>query len=76
MGTPETVAIVGAGLAGAKTAEALRDEGFNGHITLVGEEVARPFRVRKSRDHEENRHRHQQRRRHRQTKRRLTAGPA
>lgn len=45
MGTPETVAIVGAGLAGAKTAEALRDEGFNGHITFVGEEVARPFRV-------------------------------
>ena len=43
MGTSETVAIVGAGLAGAKAAEALRDEGFDGRIELIGEEPARPY---------------------------------
>jgi 3-phenylpropionate/trans-cinnamate dioxygenase ferredoxin reductase component len=35
--------IVGASLAGAKAAEALRDEGFGGSIVLVGEEVERPY---------------------------------
>lgn len=35
--------IVGAGLAGAKAAEALRSEGFAGAITLVGDERDRPY---------------------------------
>jgi 3-phenylpropionate/trans-cinnamate dioxygenase ferredoxin reductase subunit len=35
--------ITGAGLAGAKTAEALRDQGFDGQIVLVGEETHRPY---------------------------------
>lgn len=35
--------IVGAGLAGAKTAEALRTEGFEGDVVLVGEEPERPY---------------------------------
>lgn len=38
-----TVAIVGAGLAGAKTAEALRDRGYDGAIVLVGEEHHPPY---------------------------------
>ena len=35
--------IVGAGLAGAKAAEALRDEGFDGRIVLIGDEPDRPY---------------------------------
>ncbi|MFD9870232.1 NAD(P)/FAD-dependent oxidoreductase [Streptomyces niveus] len=35
--------IVGAGLAGAKAAEALREEGFDGPIALLGEESERPY---------------------------------
>lgn len=35
--------IVGAGLAGAKTAQALRELGFTGRITLVGAEPHRPY---------------------------------
>ncbi len=35
--------IVGAGLAGAKAAETLRAEGFEGRVVLVGEEPARPY---------------------------------
>jgi len=35
--------IVGAGLAGAKAAEALRDVGFDGHISLLGAEPYRPY---------------------------------
>src|SRR5437763_1629890 len=35
--------IVGAGLAGAKAAEGLRDAGFDGRILLIGEEVERPY---------------------------------
>ncbi|WP_270886097.1 NAD(P)/FAD-dependent oxidoreductase [Pedococcus sp. 5OH_020] len=42
MGTP-TAVIVGAGLAGAKTAEALRDHGFDGRIRLLGQEPHRPY---------------------------------
>lgn len=38
-----TFVIVGAGLAGAKAAEALRDEGFNGAIVLFGTEAHRPY---------------------------------
>ena len=35
--------IVGASLAGAKAAQALRDEGFDGRVTLVGDEPVRPY---------------------------------
>jgi 3-phenylpropionate/trans-cinnamate dioxygenase ferredoxin reductase subunit len=38
-----THVIVGAGLAGAKAAEALRDEGFDGRIVLVGAESELPY---------------------------------
>ena len=40
---PETHVIAGAGLAGAKTAEALRAEGFDGRIVLVGDEPELPY---------------------------------
>ncbi len=39
----KTFAIVGAGLAGAKAAETLREEGFDGRIVLVGDEPERPY---------------------------------
>jgi 3-phenylpropionate/trans-cinnamate dioxygenase ferredoxin reductase subunit len=35
--------IVGAGLAGAKAAETLRDEGFDGRVVLIGAETERPY---------------------------------
>ncbi len=35
--------IVGAGLAGAKAAETLRAEGFDGQLVLIGEEAERPY---------------------------------
>src|SRR5215469_4702431 len=35
--------IIGASLAGAKAAQALRDAGFDGPITLIGEESERPY---------------------------------
>ena len=38
-----TFAIVGAGLAGAKAAEALRAEGFDGRLVLLGAEAERPY---------------------------------
>jgi len=42
--TPErTIAIVGGGLAGAKAAETLREEGFDGRVLLVGAETERPY---------------------------------
>ncbi len=41
--TPKTVVIVGAGLAGAKAAETLRDEGFAGRVVLLGAERERPY---------------------------------
>ena len=41
--TPSSVAIVGAGLAGAKTAEELRTAGFDGTITMLGREEHRPY---------------------------------
>jgi 3-phenylpropionate/trans-cinnamate dioxygenase ferredoxin reductase subunit len=37
------IVIVGAGLAGARAAEALRGKGFDGSVTLVGEEPHRPY---------------------------------
>ena len=39
----QTHVIVGASLAGAKAAEALRDEGFDGRIVLIGSEAERPY---------------------------------
>jgi 3-phenylpropionate/trans-cinnamate dioxygenase ferredoxin reductase subunit len=39
----EAFVIVGAGLAGAKAAEALRGNGFDGQVTLVGEEGHLPY---------------------------------
>jgi 3-phenylpropionate/trans-cinnamate dioxygenase ferredoxin reductase component len=38
-----SVAIVGANLAGGRAAEALRQAGFDGSITLIGEEPWRPY---------------------------------
>jgi len=35
--------IIGAGLAGAKAAEALREEGFDGRIVLIGDEAEQPY---------------------------------
>ncbi|QIP88058.1 FAD-dependent oxidoreductase [Streptomyces sp. Tu 2975] len=35
--------IVGAGLAGAKAAQTLREEGFDGDVVLLGEESERPY---------------------------------
>jgi 3-phenylpropionate/trans-cinnamate dioxygenase ferredoxin reductase subunit len=43
MSDPRTFAVVGAGLAGAKAAEALRTEGFDGRIVLLGAEPHRPY---------------------------------
>ncbi|MGC5020754.1 NAD(P)/FAD-dependent oxidoreductase [Micromonospora sp. DT47] len=38
-----TFVIVGAGLAGAKAAQTLREEGFGGQVILLGEEPDRPY---------------------------------
>jgi len=38
-----TFVIAGAGLAGATAAEALRSEGFTGHVVLLGDEPERPY---------------------------------
>jgi 3-phenylpropionate/trans-cinnamate dioxygenase ferredoxin reductase subunit len=43
MASIERVVIVGAGLAGARAAESLRKEGYDGAIALVGEEADRPY---------------------------------
>src|SRR5215207_457146 len=43
MPADKTFVIVGAGLAGAKAAEALRQEGFDGRLVLIGEESDRPY---------------------------------
>ncbi len=43
MTTPRTIVIVGASLAGAKAAETLRDEGYDGRLVLVGAEAERPY---------------------------------
>ncbi len=39
----ETFVIVGAGLAGAKAAETLRAEGFDGRVVLIGDEAEPPY---------------------------------
>lgn len=41
--TVSTYAIVGGGVTGVSAAEALRNEGFDGHIVLVGEEREPPY---------------------------------
>src|SRR6478735_8929809 len=41
--TPSSVVIVGGGLAGAKTAEALREQGYDGPVTLVAREDELPY---------------------------------
>ena len=43
MATSPTFVIVGASLAGAKAAETLRTEGFDGRVVLLGEEAVRPY---------------------------------
>jgi 3-phenylpropionate/trans-cinnamate dioxygenase ferredoxin reductase subunit len=43
MTAKQTFVIVGASLAGAKAAETLRQEGFEGRLVLVGTEDARPY---------------------------------
>src|SRR5688572_33389337 len=43
MTAKQTFVIVGAGLAGAKAAQTLRHEGFEGRLTLVGSEDERPY---------------------------------
>ncbi|HEY2041466.1 MAG TPA: FAD-dependent oxidoreductase [Jatrophihabitans sp.] len=43
MTASENFVIVGAGLAGAKAAEALRTKGFDGQIILIGDESDRPY---------------------------------
>jgi 3-phenylpropionate/trans-cinnamate dioxygenase ferredoxin reductase component len=43
MPTQETFVIVGAGLAGAKAAESLREEGFDDRLVLIGDEPERPY---------------------------------
>jgi 3-phenylpropionate/trans-cinnamate dioxygenase ferredoxin reductase subunit len=43
MASNQTFAIVGASLAGAKAAETLRSEGFDGRVVLIGEESVRPY---------------------------------
>jgi 3-phenylpropionate/trans-cinnamate dioxygenase ferredoxin reductase subunit len=43
MSTDQTHVIVGAMLAGAKAAETLREQGFDGRVVLVGAEQERPY---------------------------------
>lgn len=43
MSPQQTFVIVGAGLAGAKAAEALRIDGFDGAVVLIGDETDRPY---------------------------------
>jgi 3-phenylpropionate/trans-cinnamate dioxygenase ferredoxin reductase subunit len=43
MASEQTFVIVGASLAGAKAAETLRAEGFDGRVILIGEETERPY---------------------------------
>jgi 3-phenylpropionate/trans-cinnamate dioxygenase ferredoxin reductase subunit len=43
MAAKRTFVIVGAGFAGAKAAETLREEGFDGEVVLLGAEADRPY---------------------------------
>src|SRR3954452_3053649 len=39
----DTFIVVGAGFAGAKAVETLREEGFDGKVLLIGDEPERPY---------------------------------
>jgi 3-phenylpropionate/trans-cinnamate dioxygenase ferredoxin reductase component len=41
--TPKRIVVIGGGLAGAKAVEALRAQGFQGALTLVGDEADLPY---------------------------------
>ena len=41
--TRRTFVVVGAGLAGARAAQTLREEGFDGRIVLIGDDSERPY---------------------------------
>ncbi len=41
--TTSNIVIVGASLAGAKAAETLREQGYDGRVTLLGDEPYRPY---------------------------------
>jgi 3-phenylpropionate/trans-cinnamate dioxygenase ferredoxin reductase subunit len=43
MSSIEDIVIIGAGLTGARAAESLRKAGFDGRVTLVGDEPERPY---------------------------------
>jgi len=43
MNATSPIVVVGGGLAAAKAVETLREEGFDGAITLIGEETERPY---------------------------------
>ena len=43
MATPRSIVVVGGGMAGAKAVEALREEGYDGAVTLVGDEPEVPY---------------------------------
>src|SRR3954447_20064317 len=43
MTAPQTFVIAGASLTGAKAAQTLREEGFDGRVVLVGAETERPY---------------------------------
>src|SRR5215218_6335307 len=43
MTSDHTFVIVGASLTGAKAAETLREEGFDGRVVLIGSEHERPY---------------------------------
>lgn len=43
MSTPESIVVIGAGLAGAKTVERLRGLGYAGSLTLIGDESQAPY---------------------------------
>ena len=40
---PRSVVVVGAGLAGSRTVVALREQGFDGQVTLLGSEGLAPY---------------------------------
>ena len=44
MATPESIVIIGAGVAGANTALTLRELGYDGRVVLVGAEKEAPYK--------------------------------